>query len=43
MTNERASHVYQKCGFKEAGRLTKGIKFLDGTYTDEILMELSLK
>jgi RimJ/RimL family protein N-acetyltransferase len=42
-TNERAFHVYRKCGFKEAGRLTKGIKFLDGTYTDEIIMELPLK
>ena len=41
--NERAFHVYKKCGFKEAGRLTNGVKFLDGTYTDEILMELSLK
>ena len=41
-TNERAFHVYKKCGFKEAGRLTNGIKFLDGTYADEILMELSL-
>jgi RimJ/RimL family protein N-acetyltransferase len=42
-TNKRAFHVYEKCGFKEAGRLTNGIKFPDGTYTDEILMELSLK
>lgn len=42
-TNERAFHVYKKSGFKEAGRLTRGIKFLDGTYTDEILMELFLK
>jgi len=41
--NERAFNVYTKCGFKEAGRLTKGVKFLDGTYTDEILMELLLK
>jgi RimJ/RimL family protein N-acetyltransferase len=41
--NERAFHVYEKCGFRKAGRLTKGIKFLDGTYTDEILMELLLK
>jgi RimJ/RimL family protein N-acetyltransferase len=41
--NERAFHVYEKCGFREAGRLTKGIKFLEGTYTDEILMELILK
>jgi RimJ/RimL family protein N-acetyltransferase len=42
-SNERAFHVYKKCGFREAGRLTNGIKFLDGTYTDEILMELLLK
>ncbi len=42
-TNERAFKVYKKCGFRQAGRLTKGIKFLDGTYTDEILMELPLK
>jgi len=42
-SNERAFHVYKKCGFKEVGRLTKGIKFLDGTYTDEIIMELPLK
>jgi len=40
--NERAFHVYKKCGFKEAGRLKKGIKFFDGTYTDEIIMELPL-
>ena len=42
-TNERAFHVYKKCGFKEAGRWTKGVKFLDGTYADEIIMELPLK
>jgi RimJ/RimL family protein N-acetyltransferase len=41
-TNARALHVYKKCGFKEAGRLTKGIRFPDGTYTDEIIMELPL-
>ncbi len=41
-TNERAFHVYEKCGFREAGRLTHGIRFPDGTYTDEILMELLL-
>ena len=41
--NERAFHVYEQCGFREAGRLTKGIKFVDGTYTDEILMEMLLK
>jgi RimJ/RimL family protein N-acetyltransferase len=42
-SNERAFHVYAKCGFRKAGLLTKGIKFLDGTYADEILMELLLK
>ena len=42
-TNKRAINVYQKCGFKEAGRLKSGIKFPDGTYTDEIIMELLLK
>ena len=42
-TNERAFHVYKKCGFKEAGTWIKGVKFPDGIYTDEILMELHLK
>ena len=42
-SNERAFHVYQKCGFKQAGRLTRGIKFSDGTYTDQILMEYLFK
>lgn len=42
-TNKRAYHIYQKCGFEEAGRLAHGIKFPDGTYTDEILMQLLLK
>ena len=41
--DERAFQVCKKCGFEEAGSLTKGIKFLDGTYTDEIIMELPLK
>lgn len=41
--NERAFHVYKKCSFKEAGRWTKGIKFLDNTYADEIIMELPLE
>lgn len=41
--NERAFHVYEKCGYKKRGRLTRDIKFLDGTYTDRILMELHLK
>jgi len=42
-TNTRAFHVYKKCGYKECGRLTRDVKFLDGTYTDRILMELPLK
>lgn len=41
--NKRAFHMYKKCGYKECGRLTRDIKFLDGTYTDRILMELPLK
>jgi L-amino acid N-acyltransferase YncA len=42
-TNERAFHVYKKCGFKECGKLSHDIKFLDGTYTDRILLELPLR
>lgn len=41
-TNNRAFHVYRKCSFRECGRLTRDVKFLDGTYTDRILMELLL-
>lgn len=42
-SNERAFHVYEKCGFKQAGKLTRSIKFSDGTYIDEILMEYLFK
>lgn len=42
-TNQRAFHVYKKCGYKESGRLARDVKFLDGTYTDRMLMELRLK
>jgi RimJ/RimL family protein N-acetyltransferase len=42
-TNERALHVYKECGYKECGRLTRDVKFLDGTYTDRIMMELPLE
>jgi L-amino acid N-acyltransferase YncA len=42
-TNKRAFHVYKKCGYKKCGRLTRDIKFSDGTVTDSILMELPLK
>jgi len=41
--NQRALNVYSKFGFQEVGRVKDGIKFLDGTYTDEIIMTLSLK
>jgi RimJ/RimL family protein N-acetyltransferase len=41
--NMRAFHVYKKCGYRECGRLTRDIRFLDGTYTDRIMMELLLK
>lgn len=41
-TNKRAFHVYKKCGYKECGKLSRDIKFLDGIYTDRILMELPL-
>ncbi|MEM2102452.1 MAG: GNAT family N-acetyltransferase [Candidatus Bathyarchaeia archaeon] len=42
-TNERAFHVYKKCGYKECGKLSRDVKFLDGTYTDRILMQLLLE
>jgi len=41
-TNRRALHVYKKCGFRKCGKLSRDIKFGDGTYTDRILMELLL-
>jgi len=41
--NKRAHHVYEKCGFKEVGKIKKGVKMLNGTYTDRIIMVLSLK
>ena len=40
--NTRALSVYKKCGFKEIGVLSGDIKFLDGTQTDRILLELHL-
>jgi len=42
-TNKRAFHVYKKCGYRECGRFTRDVKFLDGTYTDRIMMELILR
>jgi len=41
-TNKRAMHVYRKCGFKKCGKLTRDIKFADGTYADRVMMELLL-
>jgi RimJ/RimL family protein N-acetyltransferase len=42
-TNKRAFHVYKKCGYRECGKFTRDVRFLDGTYTDRILMELVLQ
>lgn len=42
-SNARAVHVYEKCGFREAGRIKGGIRLPDGSYTDRIIMTLSLK
>ncbi|MEE9510169.1 MAG: GNAT family N-acetyltransferase [Candidatus Bathyarchaeia archaeon] len=36
-SNERAFHVYEKLGFKEAGRISNGL-FKNGKYLDDILM-----
>jgi RimJ/RimL family protein N-acetyltransferase len=40
-TNTRAKHVYEKMGFKEVGRIPKGL-FKDGKYIDEVRMALEL-
>lgn len=42
-TNQQGFRLYKKFGFREVGRIKGGVKFLDGTYTDEIIMVLSLK
>jgi len=42
-SNTRAFHVYEKCGFQEVGRIREGVKLPDGSYTDKIIMTLSLK
>jgi len=36
-TNKRAIHVYQKAGFKETGRIPKGI-YRKGKYLDRVIM-----
>lgn len=40
-TNTRAFHVYEKVGFKEAGRIRKGI-YRKGQYIDRIIMTKEL-
>jgi len=42
-SNRQAFRLYQKFGFQEAGRIKDGVKFLDGTYADEVVMVLKLK
>lgn len=42
-SNKRAHHVYKKCGYKDVGKIKRGVKMLNGTYTDNIIMTLSLK
>jgi RimJ/RimL family protein N-acetyltransferase len=40
-TNKHAQHVYEKVGFKEVGRIPKGL-VKNGTYIDETFMALEL-
>lgn len=42
-SNKQAIHIYKKLGFEEAGRIKNGVKFSNGTYTDENIMTLHLK
>jgi L-amino acid N-acyltransferase YncA len=42
-SNAPAIHIYNKLGFKEAGRIKNGIRFQDGSYSDEITMTIDLK
>ena len=41
--NERALRLYRKLGFVERGRLVNAVKYKDGSYDDEIIMQRSLK
>lgn len=41
-TNKRALRLYKKCGFQERGTLSYEFKFKDGTYADEVMMQLLL-
>ncbi len=38
--NDIAYNMYKKLGFRECGRISKANKYADGTYADEILMEV---
>jgi RimJ/RimL family protein N-acetyltransferase len=40
--NERSKHVYEKLGYKEVGRIPKGVNYY-GKYGDEVLMVKVLK
>jgi L-amino acid N-acyltransferase YncA len=42
-SNKRAHHVYKKCGFKDIGKIERGVKMSSGTYTDNIILTLNLK
>lgn len=42
-TNQQALRLYKKFGFQEIGRIIDGVRFLDDTYTDDIIMVLNLK
>lgn len=39
-SNPRAIALYKKLGFVEEGRLIKRVKLLDGSYVDDVLMDL---
>ena len=40
--NNRAYQLYSKVGFKECGRIPNANKYDDGTYSDDVLMVISL-
>ena len=40
--NDRAYHLYESLGFRECGRIPNANKYDDGTYSDDILMTMTL-
>ncbi len=40
--NERGKALYEKCGFSETGRIRMANKYDDGSYSDDILMSVTL-